>query len=314
MKKWANEIGNCFDRCEHEKIQKILQLGFPVNYNLIRKGPDGKILVAKTSALHLACEYGQLRLVECIIQLGADLEITDSFRRTPVLIACEMGCLEILKILIEHGSNIQARDYEGNTALHIAALEGKLHIVRYFVEELKFSTNVKNKQGFTPLQACEAKCYTSYHEVQWVLDEVIHYLNSLMNKNSGNLVLFRAFPEASLPDRLNVHSECKITYQKETLAKIRGLDVQKAKIHKVRSNAELIRRSSGSRLPLRNQSRRNIEQILNQRSRMIYQKYIQNVKNDVPYPEISTNSSSKSISRTGSDVSYFQNRAVYKYS
>lgn len=308
MKRWATEIVECFAKCNYDKVVQILELGFPVNYNLTQRGGDGRILVAKTSLLHLACEHGQGTLVETIIQHGADIENIDSFKRTPVLIACEMGYVDIIKILIPHGANIQARDYDGNTALHIAAVEGKLNVVRYLVEDLNIGVNIKNNQGLAPLQACESKCYSSLHEVQWVLDEVMYYLRSYINPAKGSLVMFRNQTEAGQPDRLSVHSECKNTYQQEILAKVRGQVVEKAILNRSRDSIVVPIRSSMSRLQPRSRGRRNIEQIINQRSSIIYQKYIK-TKNSFAFPEPSSNLSSKSISRCGSEAGFALNRS-----
>jgi hypothetical protein len=306
MKRWATEIVECFAKCNYAKVEQILELGFPVNYNLTERGDDGRILVAKTSLLHLACEHGLGKLVETIIKHGADIENTDSFKRTPALIACEMGYVDIIKILMHHGANIRTRDYDGNSALHISAVEGKLNVVRYLVEDLNFGLNTKNNQGFTPLQACESKCYSSLHEVQWVLDEVMYYLGSYINPTKGSLVIIRNQAESGQPGRLSVHSECKNTYQQEILAKVRGKIVEKAQLNRSRDSIVVPIRSSMSKLPPRSRGRRNIEQIISQRSSIIYQKYIK-TKNSVAFIEPNSNLSSKSISRCGSEAGFALN-------
>ena len=50
--------------------------------------------------LSLAIENNKLTCVRSLIELGADLELTDSYKRTPLMFACQLGSKDMVELLL----------------------------------------------------------------------------------------------------------------------------------------------------------------------------------------------------------------------
>jgi serine/threonine-protein phosphatase 6 regulatory ankyrin repeat subunit A len=97
-----------------------------------------------------AAEYGHLKVVELLLDHGADFNLADTIGRTPLLWAARHGHKEILHLLLENYDSVQHRDKNGRTPLSLAAREGHLDVVKLLIkfgDEVN-STDVKNQ---TPL-------------------------------------------------------------------------------------------------------------------------------------------------------------------
>ncbi len=111
-----------------------LQVAIQHNYRLVVK----ELLRAKpelTYALaHAAnfCRYG----IACdLIKAGAPIEgkcFEDG--STPLLVAAEVGSLKIVQVLLEAGANVKATCKSGNTALHLAARNGNAEICELLIK------------------------------------------------------------------------------------------------------------------------------------------------------------------------------------
>lgn len=88
--------------------------------------------VTATSLLFPAVVEGPPELVQVLISAGADLEVRDSQRRTPLMVAVDTSehrdsstrgteRVRLIKSLIDAGANVNARDRTGNTPLMYAA-------------------------------------------------------------------------------------------------------------------------------------------------------------------------------------------------
>ena len=84
------------------------------------------------TALHYACQYGDLQSVKILIEKGADKNAFSNNKRTPLHLAAKMNRLEIVNYLIDQilkGSGINkkyldVKDDHGCTPTHLAAKEG----------------------------------------------------------------------------------------------------------------------------------------------------------------------------------------------
>ncbi len=56
--------------------------------------------------LHLACDIGNLEVVEWLLDRKADPNIPNFDGKTPLAKAAEFGDLQIVKLLVEHKANV----------------------------------------------------------------------------------------------------------------------------------------------------------------------------------------------------------------
>ncbi len=79
------------------------------------------------------------------------IHTTDRLGRTPLLAAAEINDLASLKnLLAVHGVDVNAGDY---TALHYAAKHGNVAMIETLAEAPGINPNIKNKGGYSPLEA-----------------------------------------------------------------------------------------------------------------------------------------------------------------
>lgn len=116
----------------------------------------------------------RLKLLECLVNHGADPTIPTWVGVTPLHCAANVCSLDCLKFLIETGKSkgfeFYVEDDWGNTLLHIACriVSGldRLEIVQYLLEE-KFDSNQPNEYGNTPLYFAVGSCKDDYNS-DWV--------------------------------------------------------------------------------------------------------------------------------------------------
>jgi ankyrin repeat protein len=90
------------------------------------------------------------RIVENIIERGADINAKYESGNTPLICAISAGQLDIVKILIENGADINAKYESGNTPLIFAIFARQLDIIKIFIEN-GADINFESAPGVTPL-------------------------------------------------------------------------------------------------------------------------------------------------------------------
>jgi len=106
------------------------------------------------SLLHVACWKGQAEMVEQLINMGSDVNLTDATLNhiTPLHEAARGGHAQIAEILIQAGVDIYALDTKGENALHCACRNGFAAVARVILRAdppLK-SYTCRNIRGRTP--------------------------------------------------------------------------------------------------------------------------------------------------------------------
>ena len=98
------------------------------------------------TALIVACQEGQLQVVQLLLNAGADVRRQKKDGADCVSSAAKNNRVEILKeILPKHLSLIKRRLYQGNSILHIASFHGQLEAVNYILP--KFYLNCRYLLG-----------------------------------------------------------------------------------------------------------------------------------------------------------------------
>jgi len=119
-----------------------------------------------STLLHLACNKGNLEVVEFLIEKGADIEAVNSGGFTPLQIASSRGQREVVELLINKGSNINAINQKMDmTALDLTLMREiqthKLAIAPFLIEKgAEFDVNKKSRGGYSPLDMAIIFGYT----------------------------------------------------------------------------------------------------------------------------------------------------------
>ena len=107
------------------------------------------------TALHLACYYSHLEIVELLLNLGADIEVRmERLDETPLLLACKQGHLSIIKLLLDRGTNIDACNKYCSNPLHKACRSGQASTAKLLLDRGS-AVHAVDDYGDTPLHvAC----------------------------------------------------------------------------------------------------------------------------------------------------------------
>ena len=128
---------------------------------------DAKLIEAvgwrKRTALHFACEWGNVDCVQFLLEHGSNLKAVDSKGNNALHRAIRCGqwrsCQRTTEILLKHAADdhadnrdniINAANKEGWTALHFAAVYGDLSLVEMLLK-FGFAIDAINNNGETPL-------------------------------------------------------------------------------------------------------------------------------------------------------------------
>ncbi|GAW24367.1 hypothetical protein ANO14919_139510 [Xylariales sp. No.14919] len=115
-----------------------------------------------------ATQYGDAATVQCLLELGADLNIAAHNGLTPLLIAAESSEYLMMRTLLQCASiNVNLPNSYGETPIHMATMAGKEEAVRLLLAYPSINVNPTDKGGRTPLLL--AAQYSSEEIVQLML-------------------------------------------------------------------------------------------------------------------------------------------------
>ena len=123
--------------------EKVLELLHDKNININFQNENG------WSALHYACDEGNLKIVDILIKAKINLNLSNNEKKTPLHLSVIRGYFDISKILIENGSNINCVDNEKNLPIHLCAMQGHDELLNYLLEKDYNNINIKNLFGKT---------------------------------------------------------------------------------------------------------------------------------------------------------------------
>jgi serine/threonine-protein phosphatase 6 regulatory ankyrin repeat subunit A/serine/threonine-protein phosphatase 6 regulatory ankyrin repeat subunit B len=102
--------------------------------------------------LHLACRKGHSETVKLMVSYGANINVVNNYRRTPLHESAggDKDCPELCEILLKHKTKIDAVDKDGYQPLHRACQKGHSETVKLMVS---YGANVDavDNYGLTPL-------------------------------------------------------------------------------------------------------------------------------------------------------------------
>ena len=84
-----------------------------------------------------AAAFNHGRIVELLLENGADPEAKDMLAMTPFLMAATLGASQSAKVLLDHGVDITATDSSLNSCIHLAISYRRVEMVKLLLERGK---------------------------------------------------------------------------------------------------------------------------------------------------------------------------------
>ncbi|EKX50779.1 hypothetical protein GUITHDRAFT_161714 [Guillardia theta CCMP2712] len=103
------------------------------------------------SPLFFAAIKGQLKMVQTLIDAGANVDLKNYDGRTPLSLAAEYGKHETCTLLIDNQADVNSKDTRGRTPLHIAVQKNHARTVRVLLERNADPCACTRTQSWTPL-------------------------------------------------------------------------------------------------------------------------------------------------------------------
>ena len=120
-------VNACKSGSEEDAMNYIKNPKININF----KDNDG------STALHYACLWGYLELVDALVKRGADINIRGTDQQTPLHVACihnNDNNVSIVKILLDNGADINAKNTDGRTPLHEACYNGDMDLALFLMD------------------------------------------------------------------------------------------------------------------------------------------------------------------------------------
>lgn len=132
-------------KCDFSKIARVLKFQPKHANNFDDHG---------SSLLHRAVEKQEIKLVELLLNCGADPNVRNKMGYTPLHLAVLYNNYNIVEILINNNANVNSRSNSGKTPLHLLSMR-KENEASYKIGEILLknyaSTSLRDACGFTPL-------------------------------------------------------------------------------------------------------------------------------------------------------------------
>lgn len=152
-------------------VKEMVKLGAKLNLPS-KTGLNGRGILNRPGATPFlaAASTADVPLLELLIKLGADPNLPNAHKTTPLMAAAGVGVgapeeaagtepevLESIKLMLKHGADVNAVDDNGETAMHGAAYRNHPNVVQLLTDKgAKIDVwNRKNKTGLTPIVIAE---------------------------------------------------------------------------------------------------------------------------------------------------------------
>ena len=128
------------------------------------------------SALHYACDEGNLKIVEILLKANCDTNIRNNEKRTPLHLSSIRGYFDISKVLLESGALLNVYDAEKNSPIHYVCMYNYVELLKFFLSKLP-QVDIENIYGKRPIDLSKEK------DIKEAMNE---YMKK--NKNSFNKI------------------------------------------------------------------------------------------------------------------------------
>lgn len=150
----VSDVNRQGDNCFHVVLDNQESLGTPIEVLKVLADEGANINLSNNigySPLRLACLQQNSQQVECLLDLGADINDQKSLiKETSLMTACRNLDTEIVMKLLRRGADIRPMNIHGQTALALACLFNRLENVRALIH-IGATVAVCDRDGHTPL-------------------------------------------------------------------------------------------------------------------------------------------------------------------
>ncbi|XP_058134543.1 ankyrin repeat and SOCS box protein 3 isoform X3 [Dasypus novemcinctus] len=102
-------------------------------------------------ALHLAASQGHWKIIQILLEAGADPNTTTLEETTPLFLAVENGQIDVLRLLLQHGANVNgSHSMCGWNTLHQASFQENAEIIKLLLKK-GANKECQDDFGITPL-------------------------------------------------------------------------------------------------------------------------------------------------------------------
>lgn len=116
----------------------------------IANGADINAAIRGETALIAASYQGNVKIVNILLQKGADVNVKTGADRTALMYAVENDSIDIIKLLVQEKANVNSQDYSGMTPLMMATSTNKIEIVDILLKH-GADVNLTDKRNNTAL-------------------------------------------------------------------------------------------------------------------------------------------------------------------
>jgi ankyrin repeat protein len=126
--------------------------------SFINNGLDVNVIDNKNgwSALHYASEKGYTKMVQILLENGANVDIRNYKGQTPLHIAAKKGNVEIVKILLSYGADPEAKDNYDKRPIDYSLENNKKSLLILLTEQLPEDEKLKENL-FIAVKNCNLK-------------------------------------------------------------------------------------------------------------------------------------------------------------
>ena len=109
------------------------------------------------TALHYACDEGNLKIVEILIKAHCDINIKNNDKKIPLHYSVTRGYFDITKLLVDNGGDLNCLDNENNNLIHICSMYGYDELLTFLLNKNSELIYHKNIFGNMPIQLAKKK-------------------------------------------------------------------------------------------------------------------------------------------------------------